>query len=152
MLQLQAGIFLQSTALLNNTIFSNAIILLTEYNKNGAVGFVVNHPFRRSLNELEEFRHSKEFPLYAGGPVDKEHLFVLHRRPDIIDGSIVINNEIHLGGNFAKAVVGINNGSLSSADVKIFVGYCGWDGGELEAEIEEGSWVITEASSDTVFK
>jgi putative transcriptional regulator len=31
---------------------------------------------------------------------------------------------------------------LSADEVKIFVGYCGWDAGELESEIEEGSWEV----------
>jgi putative AlgH/UPF0301 family transcriptional regulator len=31
------------------------------------------------------------------------------------------------------------------------VGYCGWDKDELEAEITEGSWVIEEENSSTIF-
>jgi putative transcriptional regulator len=34
-----------------------------------------------------------------GGPVDREHLFVLHKRPDLIDGGGQITNDFYIGGN-----------------------------------------------------
>jgi putative transcriptional regulator len=150
-MKLQAGLFLKSTEALDKTLFEKVIIFITEYNHNGAVGFVINRPFGRSLNELEEFRHSPSFPLYNGGPVDQEHLFFLHRRPDFISEGAPVGEGVYTGGNFKQAVTGINNKSLSSRDIKIFVGYCGWDAGELEAEIQEGSWVVTEEAKESVF-
>jgi putative transcriptional regulator len=150
-MKLQAGIFLKSTDALNDTLFSQATIFITEYDINGAVGFVSNQPLGRYLNELEEFKNAANFPLYTGGPVDKEHLFFLHQRPDLIDEGTLISNGIYLGGNFKQAVTCINNKTITSNHIKIFVGYCGWDAGELEAEIEEGSWVIIDEANKSVF-
>lgn len=152
MMHLQAGVLLESTELLNDTIFEGSIIFITEHNAAGAVGFVVNRPFGRSLNELEEFRQIRSFPLYDGGPVDKEHLFFLHRRPDVIDEGIPVNEGIYFGGNFKQAVDAVNRNIISSNEIKIFVGYCGWDTGELKAEIEEGSWLLTDGSVFDVFR
>jgi putative transcriptional regulator len=140
---LQAGAFIKSTPALNNTEFEKGIIFLTEYNEKGAVGFILYKPFQRQLNDLEEFKHSPDFPLYIGGPVDKEHLFFLHRRPDLITGGAKID-DVFYGGDFKQAVAAINDGLVTTADIKLFIGYCGWDAGELEAEMEEGSWVIDE--------
>jgi putative transcriptional regulator len=145
-MQLQAGLFLKSTAALNNTVFENAMIFLTEYNTKGAMGFVINQPFGRSLHELEEFKSCPHFPLYYGGPVDEEHLFFVHQRPDLIEAGISVDHGIYMGGDFSQAVRGINNQQLTAAAIKIFVGYCGWDAGELEAEIEEGSWELLDTS------
>lgn len=150
-MNLQAGLFIQSTSALNETLFANVTILITEHNAGGAVGFIINKPHGRSLNHLDEFRHSPYFPLYDGGPVDKEHLFFLHKRPDLIEEGTPVGRSIYSGGNFQQAVTAINNKRLSVADIKVFVGYCGWDGGELETEIEEGSWMITEGIADAVF-
>ena len=36
-------------------------------------------------------------------------------------------------------------------DIKIFIGYCGWNTSELEAEIAEGSWLVTDESIDQIF-
>jgi putative transcriptional regulator len=149
---IQTGALVKSTAALNNTLFENVTILITEYNTSGALGFVINKPFGRSLNELEEFKHSPYFPLYNGGPVDQEHLFFIHQRPDLIEEGVAVGNGIYSGGNFKQAVTAINNRSLTPKDIKIVVGYCGWDAGELEAEIAEGSWQIhpADASQPTI--
>ncbi|MCK7559801.1 YqgE/AlgH family protein [Chitinophaga sedimenti] len=72
---MKPGIFIKSTSALDDTVFQNTLIYITEYNDNGATGFVVNQPFSRSLNELEEFKHLPPFPIHVGGPVDQEHLF-----------------------------------------------------------------------------
>ena len=136
----QTGMLLKATAALNGTNFENAVILITDYNDKGATGFIINKVFARTLNELEEFKHSPVFSLYEGGPVDTEHLFFIHRRPDIVTEGKAIGDGIYFGGNFKQAVTAINNKSLTTADIKIFIGYCGWNAGELEAEIAEGSW------------
>lgn len=151
-MQLRAGLFLKSTAALNDdTVFSGVIMLITEYNAKGALGFVLNKPFGRSLNELDEFKYSPYFALYEGGPVDQEHLFFVHRRPDLIEEGTSVGSGIYYGGNFSQAVTAINDNSLTTNDIKIFVGYCGWDAGELDAEIAEGSWSIIEGAPEMVF-
>lgn len=140
---MKTGTIITATDLLKDTFFENATLLVTEYNDKGAMGFVINKRFSRSLNELEEFKHSPAFPIYDGGPVDREHLYFIHARPDLIAGSEAVSEGLYLGGDFTAAVKAIANGSLTQKEVKILLGYCGWDTGELEAEIAEGSWELT---------
>jgi putative transcriptional regulator len=139
---MNVGTFLHSTSLLDGTFFEKAVILITEHNKKGAMGFVVNKPFPRKINELVEFQSSIPFTLFEGGPVDQEHLFFVHQRPGLIKGGELIADNIYLGGDFQAAMMYINDGTIAEEDIKIFVGYCGWDDQELEAEIAEGSWLI----------
>ncbi|WP_126247415.1 YqgE/AlgH family protein [Chitinophaga rhizosphaerae] len=144
---MQAGQFISSTPALEGTVFENTVIFIAEYNDKGALGFVTNQPFSRGLNELEEFRHGKAFPLYLGGPVDREHLYFVHRRPDLIAGGAEVDGEIFFGGDFNTTVELINQNLLTERDVRIFIGYCGWEKGELDAEIAEGSWDLLEAAT-----
>ncbi|TWF41733.1 putative transcriptional regulator [Chitinophaga polysaccharea] len=139
---MNAGMFLYSTSLLNDSFFEDTQLFITELNDKGAMGFVVNKLFPRKFNELVEFRHSIAFPLYDGGPVDREHLYFLHRRPDLIEGGIPVAGDIYMGGDFKAAVKYINNKSIATHDIRLFIGYCGWDPLELEEEIAEGSWEI----------
>jgi putative transcriptional regulator len=144
---IQAGTILKSSEELNDTFFENAEIILTQNDVNGAIGFVINKLFPRKLNELIEFRDSVPFPLYEGGPVAMESLYFIHRRPDFIESGIRFAKGLYYGGDFNQAVAQINNGALTESDIKIFIGYCGWDANELEAEVEEGSWKILSNNS-----
>jgi putative transcriptional regulator len=146
-MHLSPGIFLSSLPSLDDAVFEKAVIFITEYNEQGAMGFVINKLFPRTLNELEEFRHCTPFPLYEGGPVDQEHLFFVHRRPDLIKEGIHISSGTYLGGNFKQAVSLITGRTITEKDIKIFIGYCGWDGGQLEEELAEGGWEINERQS-----
>ena len=141
MSDLKAGIYIKSTDALNGSSFEHTTILIVKHNEEESLGFVTNKPFGKSLHDLIEFNHSKPYRLMDGGPVDREHLFVLHKRPDLIDGGEQMNNGLYLGGNMDQVIEAINNGSATQEEIQIFIGYCGWDAGELEAELEEGSWI-----------
>ncbi|MEK0414004.1 MAG: hypothetical protein RL070_1492 [Bacteroidota bacterium] len=142
MKNLNAGIYIKSTDALNGSIFENTTILLVKNNPAGTIGFVTNKPLYKSLHQLKEFNTSKPFPLMDGGPVDREHLFVLHKRPDLISRGEQITNDLYLGGNMQQVIEAINNSGATNQDIQLFIGYCGWDAGELDAEMEEGSWVL----------
>ena len=59
---------------------------------------------------------------------------------DLIEGGKQLTNGLYLGGNMEQVIEAINNGSATQEEIQLFIGYCGWDVGELEAEMEEGSW------------
>jgi putative transcriptional regulator len=145
------GKLLISSPAMDDPHFKNTIILITEYNANGALGFIINKPFERRLNELTEFATSPAFTLFAGGPVDDEHLYFVHRRNDLIPGGQHIIDDIFLGGDFKQALSHINNNNIDNTVVKLFIGYCGWDAMELESEIAEGSWTVIESTPDIIF-
>ncbi len=132
--------------------FKEAVIFITEYNQNGAMGFVINKPFPRKFNELSEFAFSQPHALFQGGPVETDKLFFIHQQPNLIEGGALISNPIYLGGNFAQAVQLLDANVIDSKKIKLFIGYCGWNSGELEAEIEEGSWQIIKLDFSTVFE
>jgi putative transcriptional regulator len=138
---LVAGVYIKSTAKLIGSFFENTTIHIVEHNEEGSTGFVTNRPFEKSLNDLIEFHHCKPFPLMDGGPVDRDHLYVLHKRPDLIDGGKQVSNGFYLGGNMDQVVKAINTSATNHQELQLFIGYCGWDPGELEAEVEEGSWI-----------
>ena len=150
-MHLTAGKILMSSSVMDDDHFKDSVLLISGHNKNGITGFVINKRAERPLNALQEFSNSPAFPLYDGGPVDTEHLFFIHRRADLIASSSPIMDDLFIGGDFDRAVQLINKGMITEADIKIFIGYCGWDDGELEAEIEEGSWVLTDRHYDDVF-
>lgn len=149
-MQLPVGTLLLATPLLNNTYFEKSIILIIENNKNGAIGFVINKQHKQYLNNLVEFNYSKPLALYNGGPVETEKLFFIHNQPALIENSTMLSSEIYFGGNFKQAVQLYNNLIITSSNIQIFIGYCGWDALELEAEVAEGSWLVCHTSMLTI--
>ena len=143
MRDLKAGFYFKSTAALIGSFFEHTTILLVKHNEEGSLGFVTNKSFEKSLHELIEFNHSKPFPLMDGGPVDRDHIFVLHKRPDLIDGGEQISNGLYFGGNIEQVIGAINTSAANQQEIQLFIGYCGWDLGELEAEVKEGSWTFS---------
>lgn len=137
---MQTAQLIQANISLQGDYFENAIILITETNTDGAFGFIINRQFSRQLNELIEFQDSIPFPLYEGGPVDQDHLFFIHNRPDLIDDGKQIAANLYLGGDFALARQYINLGMLTTENIKICIGYCGWDPAQLENELRETAW------------
>ena len=142
MSHLKAGIYIKSTDALIGSFFEDTTILIVEHNQEGSTGFVTNKPFGKSLNDLIEFNHAKSFPLMDGGPVDRAHLFVLHKRPDLIEGGKQLTHGLYLGGNMEQVIEAINTSSTNDQEIQLFIGYCGWDVGELEAEVAEESWIL----------
>ncbi|MDE1193290.1 MAG: YqgE/AlgH family protein [Arachidicoccus sp.] len=150
-MQIEQGNILISTTVSGEDMFERSVILIAEKNESGYIGFMLNKPFPRKLNELAEFRSYKECKLFAGDPVDTDHLFFIHRRPDWIKGGTKIFDNISLGGNFMQAMLQMNDGMIDEEDVKIFIGYCGWDFQQLADEISEGSWFIGKADESIIF-
>ncbi len=151
-MQITSGTIIISTPALHETIFEQSIIVITESNADGAIGFVINQLFPRTLNQLEEFKLGLTFPLYNGGPVEQEGLYFIHRSNNLIEGGTLVKEDLFIGGNFKQVVSLLNSQNIGENDIKIFVGYCGWDKGELAAEIAEGSWLITEEKVEQIFK
>ena len=69
--------------------FHRSIILLTNYQKSGSVGFILNKKLDYLLNDVME-GFDCEFPLYFGGPVEQDNLFYIHTLGDKILNSRLI--------------------------------------------------------------
>jgi len=41
-----------------------------------------------------------------------------------------------------QVIEAINTKDANPQEIQLFIGYCGWDVGELETEVEEGSWTL----------
>jgi putative transcriptional regulator len=149
---IQAGTVLISAPTLDDPNFEKVVIYIATYNDQGALGFVMNQVFDRKFNELTEFRHSRPLPLHVGGPVEKEKLYFIHRMPASISEGTPVAKGVYLGGNFKQAVDYINTAAGAENNLRLFIGYSGWDALQLEAEIEEGSWLPVQASVTTLFE
>ena len=79
-------------------------------------------------------------------------IFLTQHSNDSVVGFIInkpieikINDLIEdLGGEFDQVKQLINDGILSSKDIRFFIGYSGWGVDQLKSELENQSWIIDE--------
>lgn len=122
-------------------VFNRSVVLITEHNENGTVGFVLNKSIHIPLYEFLQDIDSEEM-VFEGGPVNHENLFFLHSRPDLISHSEEIKNGIYWSGNYKDVQIAINSGILSAQEIRFYLGYSGWSPKQLEREISQNAWTV----------
>jgi len=137
-------------SILNYNSFNRSIILLTEHTQNNSIGFILNRPLSFTVNDLvPEINCS--FTIYQGGPVEQDNLYFVHRVPELIPDSIEVANGIFWGGNFELLKALLNNQDLKISDIRFFLGYSGWESGQLEEELKTNSWFVSENNYSNIF-
>jgi putative transcriptional regulator len=121
--------------------FSRSVILIVEQNENGIVGFIINKKTDYSTIDLIP-ELNINFPIYNGGPVEKENLYFIHKIPSLIKNSIKIKDNLYWGGNFDLVVELINENKIKNNEIKFFLGYSGWEKEQLNNEIQDKSWIL----------
>jgi len=148
----EKGRILISEPFLPGNFFSRSTVLLVDYSTTGAVGFILNKPFERRINELFALTHGIIPEVFVGGPVSNDSLFYIHTLGDKLNGSIHIKDELFWGGDFSELKAIIASGRAKTDQVKFFVGYSGWSPGQLENEIAENSWLVADVDPKLVMK
>jgi putative transcriptional regulator len=144
MLTLTKGkLLVAEPSILNDPSFNRSVVLLTEHNDDGTVGFILNKLSHFKLNELVP-EITVDMPIYLGGPVEQGNLYFIHKVPEIIVGSIEIGNGFYWGGNIEIITELVNKQEIKSDEIRFFLGYSGWDVNQLNEELEIDSWVVVE--------
>ena len=151
MKSLQGQLLLASRRLADPNFF-HAVVLMVQHGEEGALGLVINRPLdmtvQQACDDDLELTCQADGILHQGGPCQGP-LMVLHADPKapIASGAI--------GGAGAHAEVFKGLYFTTERDelewllkqpqptAKFFVGYAGWGPGQLESELESGSWLIT---------
>jgi len=124
--------------------FSRSVVLMVEHNDEGSMGIVLNKNFNSltTLNKLVPALESlPPIPLYNGGPVGGKTLFYLHTLSYLKD-SLPMGNGLYLNGDFDQMQQYILSGAPTQGVVRFFMGYAGWQRGQLKQEIEDNTWVV----------
>ncbi len=130
---------------LGDVSFNRSVVLLAEHNDEGSIGFILNKPLNYTINDLlPEIEAS--FKIYNGGPVEQDNLYFIHNIPEIIPNSVEISNGIYWGGDFETTKHLINTGEINKNNIRFFLGYSGWSVNQLEMEMQENAWIVSENS------
>lgn len=137
-------------SILSDSSFNRSVILLTEHNDGGSVGFIFNKPSPYKISDLIPDVDSS-LKVYFGGPVSEDNLYFVHKVPELIPDSIEIADGIFWGGDFEAIQSLLNNDILSKHDIRFFLGYSGWNQKQLEEELQTTSWLVAENKFKNLF-
>lgn len=146
------GSILISEPFLQDAYFQRSVVLLVEHTEHGSMGFVLNKKTDLIVNAFfEELNALPEIPIYLGGPVSPNRLFFIHSLGEnIIPNALKINDHLYFDGDFDALKRYILNGHTIDGKVKFFLGYSGWQEGQLTHEIKRNSWVVSHITTDNI--
>ncbi len=131
--------------------FRRCVVLVLDHDEDGALGVVLDRPLDVPVAEVLPGWEGEVGPpdsLFGGGPVSTgAALGVAALYPETPaaplgwrrmfgdTGLIDLDTPVQVVSDAIRAM-------------RIFAGYSGWGAGQLETEVEEGSWVVLDAEPD----
>lgn len=140
---LKEGTILVAQPFLDEFFFKRSCILMTKMSKGKpSAGFVLNNKTEFFLDELiTGISSDNRLPVFCGGPLSLDRLFYIHDITNLPD-ALPVTNGLFLNGNLDSVVDYINSAPECNKHIKFFIGYCGWDPGQLENELKIGTWAV----------
>jgi putative transcriptional regulator len=129
--------------------FWRTVVLVGEHSDEGALGVVLNRSSETSVEDAvpELAVLAEEMgAVHVGGPVQPSAVVVLADFADPDDAGALVLDSV---GFLPSDVEPESLGQLRRA--RVYVGYAGWGPGQLDSELEEGSWIVEPAVPDDVF-
>lgn len=153
MITLRSGILLIAEPFLKDPNFMRMVVLICRHEESeGSFGFVLNKLFHQTLDELIPELKGFELPVYVGGPVQIDTLHYIHQYPELLPDCVKVCEDVYWGGNFETLKALINTAQVDPAKIRFYLGYSGWDAGQLAGEMEEHSWLKANANRNIVFE
>ncbi len=150
------GQFLVATPEMTDPRFSRTVIYVVHHDASGALGLIVNRPFKEvpvalllDRLGLEHESVSGSIRMHYGGPVEPGRVFILHTADYRSEETHVIADGIAL-----TAPPGILRAIAAGAGPRralLLLSYSGWAPGQLEGEIRAGDWIAVPADAALVF-
>ncbi len=152
--------FLVSTELMKDPRFKNTVIVMLEHDEKGALGVVINKPLGKfNIKSLLEDSNIKgidksklinhETFIYSGGPLDQNRIFIIHSK-DYKNSNTKFYKNFSVANDY-KTLADIAE-KKGPKDSLIILGISAWTTGQLEGEIDQGSWNLSEINQDILFQ
>ena len=143
------GVFLVATEQLQGSSFQETVILLTHNSERGATGLTINRPtditLQQAFPRIRQLQQRSD-PLYLGGPVGTNAIFVLVRTKHPHRTMHRIANDIY----FSTGQNAFDRPLEPTS--RTYAGYVGWAPGQLQAEISRGDWLIVHTEPEIIFE
>lgn len=152
MIKPAAGVLLIAEPFLKDPNFLRTVVFLCEHNTEGSFGYVLNRQYQNTLDKYLPGFDEHKLPVYYGGPVQQDSIHFLHQYPNEIPGGQEVMKGVFWGGNFDALTDVIKSSTFNPNKVRLFIGYSGWEAGQLQEEINEKTWLTVKAINKIIFQ
>lgn len=124
--------------------FRSSVLMVTHNTDTGSFALCVNRPAGFTLPEILEDSNIRldqvpDLPVFWGGPVSNNSLWMMHSTDWVLEGSVMISNMWAMTSS-EEMFHTLANGDLPQ-HFRIVMGYCSWAPGQLDSELEgRGPW------------
>lgn len=151
-----AGQLLVATPVINTGCFQKSVVYIFAHNSEGTMGLIINQSLEM-INysallegmDLPKAVGERELPVYFGGPLERARGFVVHSTDYTRDFTLARAGELAVTAS--SAILNDIVEGNGPRHAMLAVGYAGWTAGQLEAEIEQNSWITVPATPELVF-
>ena len=152
--ELATGKLLVARRSLQDPNFAETVILLVEHSEDeGTVGLILNRQTKIPLSRLSkdlEGAKGRPDPLYMGGPVQTEGVMALVKSRAKLESAKHVLADIYMISSKTSLEKTISANSASNS-LRLYLGYAGWDAGQLEWELGMEAWNVMPATTAVVF-
>jgi putative transcriptional regulator len=149
------GRLLVAAPMLDDPTFARTVVLLLDHDEDGSLGLVLNRPSHVPVGAVLppwDGRTTGADVLFTGGPVADDSALALGMLPGPHDGPEPEGFR-RVAGPFGLVDLDLDPDEwLATLDaVRIYAGYAGWAAGQLEDELDQGSWYVLDGGPSDVF-
>ena len=149
-----AGRLLVAGPTLLDPNFVRTVVLLLDHDEEGTLGVVLNRPTTVPVaSVLPGWADTVDDPpvLFDGGPVSADSALAVACVPESAEEDPVGFRRLFGPTGMVDLDTPLEVLAPAMTRMRVFAGYAGWGGGQLDAEIEEGSWHVVEAETADIF-
>ena len=148
-LEPKQGNILISEPLMNDFHFGRSVILLIDHQESeGSFGIIINKTLNANVSQIVDDFPDFDATVYLGGPVADNQLFFIHTLGNLIPESIPIINGLYWGGEVETLKTLIATGIANEENTRFYLGYSGWDAGQLVDELVRNTWAIGDITAE----
>ena len=152
-LEVKSGDILISEPFLSDFYFTRSVIFLVDHNEEtGSLGVIINKRLSLNINDIIDDFPKFDGDVFLGGPVATDNIFFIHTLGVMIPDSIEIRDGIFWSGNINAVKALIREGFVTKHDIRFYIGYAGWDAGQLVSELKRNSWLVGEMPSKLILR
>lgn len=149
-LNVSIGDVLLSEPFMNDYYFRRSVILIIDHNEEGSLGVIINKRLTIPFNELVQGFPEFKADVYLGGPVESDRIFFIHTIGEMIPDSYKISSGLYWSGNVNALKAMIKTDLIKPHEIRFFVGYAGWEEGQLRRELKANTWLVGKFSTKQI--